>query len=93
MLAPRPVCRRFNTPDYFAWSLEHVRAGGLIVADNVVREGALADADSVDPKIQAQRSLHEMIAAEAGVLGTTIQTVGSKGYDGFTLVLVGDTAG
>ena len=65
-----------------------MRSGGLIVADNVVRDGTLADAESTDPKVQAQRRLHEMIAADSRVTATTIQTVGSKGYDGFTLAMV-----
>jgi predicted O-methyltransferase YrrM len=60
----------------------------MIVADNVVRGGTLADAESDDPKIQAQRQLHEMAAAEDRVSATTIQTVGSKGYDGFTVALI-----
>ena len=77
-----------NSPAYFAWALEHSRPGSLIVADNVVRGGTLADSGSDDPKVQAQRRLHEMIAAEASVSATTIQTVGSKGYDGFTIALV-----
>ncbi len=79
---------KVHTPDYFAWSLEHVRPGGLIVADNVVRGGSLADAGSTDPKVQAQRRLHTMIAADPRVTATTIQTVGAKGYDGFTLAIV-----
>jgi predicted O-methyltransferase YrrM len=78
-----------NTPDYFAWALDHSRPGSLIVADNVVRDGTLADADSDDPKVKAQRRLHEMIAADPRVDATTIQTVGGKGYDGFTIALVG----
>ena len=78
-----------NSPAYFAWALEHSRPGSLIVADNVVRDGTLADPESDDPKAQAQRQLHEMIAAEERVGATTIQTVGNKGYDGFTLALVG----
>lgn len=77
-----------NSPAYFAWSLDRSRPGSLIVADNVVRDGTLADADSDDPKVQAQRQLHEMIAAEDRVSATTIQTVGGKGYDGFTIALV-----
>jgi predicted O-methyltransferase YrrM len=77
-----------NTPDYFAWALDHSRPGSLIVADNVVRDGTLADATSDDPKVKAQRQLHEMIAADPRVDATTIQTVGGKGYDGFTLALV-----
>jgi predicted O-methyltransferase YrrM len=77
-----------NSPAYFDWALEHSRPGSLIVADNVVRAGTLADEKSDDPKVLAQRSLHEMIAAEERVSATTIQTVGSKGYDGFTIALV-----
>jgi predicted O-methyltransferase YrrM len=78
-----------NSPAYFLWALDHSRPGSLIVADNVVRAGALTDADSDDPKVQAQRRLHEMLADEPRVTATTIQTVGSKGYDGFTIALVG----
>ena len=78
-----------NTPAYCEWALPRVRPGGLIVADNVVRGGVLADAESDDEATVAQRRLHEMLAAAPGVEATTIQTVGAKGYDGFTLALVG----
>ncbi len=77
-----------NSPAYFAWSLDHSRPGSLIVADNVVRDGTLADPESEDQKVQAQRRLHEMVAAEDRVSATTIQTVGGKGYDGFMVALV-----
>jgi predicted O-methyltransferase YrrM len=77
-----------NSPSCFAWSLEHSRPGSLIVADNVVRDGALADAENGDPKVRAQRRLHKILAAEDRVSATTIQTVGAKGYDGFTVALV-----
>ncbi len=77
-----------NSPAYFDWALEHSRPGSLIVADNVVRGGSLADFEDDDPKAQAQRRLHEMVAAEDRVTATTIQTVGGKGYDGFTVALV-----
>jgi predicted O-methyltransferase YrrM len=79
---------KIHTPDYFAWALDHSRPGSLIVSDNVVRFGGLADPDSDDPSIPAQRRLHEMLAAEPKVEATTIQTVGAKGYDGFALALV-----
>lgn len=79
---------KVNTPNYFAWALEHSTPGSLIVADNVVRNGTLAEASSDDPTIQAQRRFHEMLAAESRVSATTIQTVGSKGYDGFTLAMM-----
>jgi len=77
-----------NTPDYFAWSLERARPGALIVADNVVRDGRLVDREDEDPAIAAQRRFHEMLAAEPRVEATTIQTVGGKGYDGFSIALV-----
>ena len=79
---------KVHTPDYFAWALEHSRVGSLIVADNVVRGGTLADAHSDDPATRAQRHFHEILANEPRVSATTIQTVGAKGYDGFTVVLV-----
>ena len=77
-----------TTPEYFAASLELTAPGSLIVADNVVRRGAVADADSEDEGARGMRRFLEAAAAEPRVSGTTIQTVGSKGYDGFTLLLV-----
>jgi predicted O-methyltransferase YrrM len=79
---------KVNTPNYFAWALDQTRPGSLIVADNVVRKGTLAEATSNDPATHAQRRLHEMLTDESRVTATTIQTVGSKGYDGFTIALV-----
>jgi predicted O-methyltransferase YrrM len=81
---------KVNTPNYFAWALDHSRPGSLIVADNVVRDGTLAETASDDPATRAQRRLHEMLTDEPRVTATTIQTVGSKGYDGFTIALVDD---
>jgi predicted O-methyltransferase YrrM len=80
-----------NTPNYFTWALELSRPGSLIIADNVIRDGAVTDPDSDDPTVQGSQRLHEMLSSEqAGqrVSATTIQTVGIKGYDGFTLALV-----
>jgi len=79
-----------STPDYFAWALKLSRPGSLIMTDNVVRKGALADANNTDPNVRGMRRFHEMLSAERRVSATTIQTVGSKGYDGFTLALVLD---
>ncbi len=79
---------KVNTPHYFAWALEHSRPGALILADNVVRYGALADAEDPDPNIKAQRQFHRMLAEQPRVFATTIQTVGAKGHDGFTLAVV-----
>jgi len=77
-----------SIPHYLEWSLKLSRRGSLIVVDNVIRDGALIEASSEDPNVQGARRMHEMLAAEPRVSATTIQTVGSKGYDGFTLVLV-----
>jgi predicted O-methyltransferase YrrM len=81
-----------STPEYFKLALELSRPGSVIITDNVVRDGAIVDADSDDPRAQGMRRFHELLAS--GQLGghrvsaTTIQTVGAKGYDGFTLALV-----
>jgi predicted O-methyltransferase YrrM len=77
-----------SAAEYLRWALRLTRPGSLIVADNVVRGGALADGDSDDPRVCGVRRMHELLAAEPAVCATTIQTVGAKGYDGFTLALV-----
>jgi predicted O-methyltransferase YrrM len=79
---------KVNTPEYFSWALQRTRSGGLIVADNVIRGGTIGDPQSGDPGGLAARRLHEMLRHEPRVSATTIQTVGLKGYDGFTLMLV-----
>jgi predicted O-methyltransferase YrrM len=75
-------------PDYFVRALELSRRGSLIIADNVVRNGAVVDAASEDPGIQGMRRFNALLAAEPRVSATAIQTVGSKGYDGFAIALV-----
>jgi predicted O-methyltransferase YrrM len=95
---------KVHTPDYFRWALRMTRPGGMIVADNVVRDGSIVDpARAEDPAVIGSRRLHEMLADDRSEIGrrvsaTTIQTVGAKGHDGFTLALVlgdgePDTAG
>lgn len=81
-----------SNPDYLRAALDLSRPGTLIVGDNVVREGALIDADSDDPRVQGVRAFHEVLSVEPGLDATTIQIVGSKGYDGFSLALVGPAA-
>jgi len=74
--------------DYLKWSLKLARPGTLIIADNVVRKGAVADPGSKDENVQGIRKFNEALAAEKHVTTTVIQTVGSKGYDGLALILV-----
>ena len=75
-------------PDYWGWALRLSHPGSLIVADNVVRDGAVADAGSADANVQAVRRYHALVAAEPRVTATVIQTVGAKGYDGLSFALV-----
>ncbi|SOB85825.1 O-methyltransferase [Streptomyces sp. 1331.2] len=77
-----------SNPEYFRRALQLTRPGSLIIVDNVVRGGAVADPDSTDPGVLGTRAVHELIAAEPRVTATSVQTVGSKGYDGFTLARV-----
>jgi predicted O-methyltransferase YrrM len=81
-----------NYADYFAWAVTLTRPGGVIIVDNVVRGGAVVDAHSADPNVQGVRRFNEVMAAEPSVSATTIQTVGAKGYDGFAIAIVGESA-
>jgi caffeoyl-CoA O-methyltransferase len=42
-----------SAADYFAWALKLTRRGSLIVTDNVVRNGAVIDADSADANVHS----------------------------------------
>ena len=77
-----------NIPEYFTWSLKLARRGTLIIVDNVVRDGAVIDAASTDASVQGVRRFNEVLAAERRVSATTLQTVGTKGYDGLAFALV-----
>ena len=77
-----------DNPDYFAWSLKLSRPGSVLVFDNVVRDGAVIDPANTTPSVQGIRRFNELVAAEPRVTATAIQTVGSKGYDGFAIALV-----
>ncbi len=82
-----------NNPGYFEWALKLSRRGSLIITDNVVRDGGIIDPTVGDPHhgtagIEGIRRFYEMLAAEPKVSATAIQTVGSKGYDGFAVALV-----
>lgn len=76
-------------PEYLQWSLNLSRPGTLIVADNVVRDGKVIEPENPDANIQGVRRFTDLVAAEPRLTATVLQTVGSKGYDGFTIAIVG----
>jgi predicted O-methyltransferase YrrM len=77
-----------SNPDYFQWALKLTRPGSLIIVDNVVRDGEVANPASTDASVLGTRRVLEAMAAEPRVSATVIQTVGVKGYDGFAVALV-----
>jgi predicted O-methyltransferase YrrM len=78
-----------SNPDYVEWALKITRPGSVIIVDNVVRDGAVADSASEDSAVLGVRRMNELIAADQRLTATAIQTVGSKGYDGILVALVG----
>lgn len=75
-------------PDYLRWAVDLARPGSLIIADNIVRDGAVADAASTDASVRGVRRFNEHLAAHPRLSATVVQTVGSKGHDGFALAIV-----
>lgn len=75
-------------PAYLEWALTLTRPGSLIIGDNVVREGGVIDEGSTDPSVIGARRFTDMLAAEPRLVATAMQTVGSKGWDGFAMALV-----
>jgi predicted O-methyltransferase YrrM len=77
-----------NNPRYLEWALRLTRPGSVIVCDNVVRGGGVADADSADPGVRGIRDFTELMGRNPRLSATAVQTVGAKGYDGFALARV-----
>ena len=77
-----------SIPEYLGWALKLSRPGSMIVIDNVVRDGAVIDTASTHASVQGVRRMNEMLASDPRLDATAIQTVGSKGYDGFAIALV-----
>lgn len=75
-------------PEYLTWALRLSCKGTLIIADNIVRNGDVIDPAHEDPRVHGARRFNELLAEEPRVSATAIQTVGSKGYDGFAMALV-----
>ena len=74
--------------EYLRWALKLSRRGTLIIIDNVVREGGVIDANSSDKDVRGARQLFELLASERRLSSTALQTVGTKGYDGFAIAIV-----
>jgi predicted O-methyltransferase YrrM len=81
-----------STPDYLSWAIELSAQGGVIVVDNVVRNGHVVEADTTDASVQGIRKANELLVSDPRVSATALQTVGVKGYDGFAVALVGSQA-
>ena len=77
-----------NNAEYFSWALKLTRPGGVIVVDNVVRQGHVVDDRSEDSAVVGTRRLFAEMAQEKTMTATAIQTVGLKGYDGFAIAIV-----
>ena len=75
-------------PEYLDWTLRLSRVGTVIVADNVVREGKVVEADCDDERVRGVRRFTERLAAEPRLNATVLQNVGTKGYDGLALAVV-----
>jgi predicted O-methyltransferase YrrM len=80
---------KVSTTEYFDWALKMSRPGSLIIVDNVVRNGAVADPTSADASVRAMRRFFDVLKSDPRVTATAVQTVGGKGYDGFAVVMVG----
>ncbi|WP_456310445.1 O-methyltransferase [Serratia proteamaculans] len=77
-----------NNPAYLEWAIQYSRSGTLIIGDNVVRNGQVADGDTSDWNIQGVRDFLSQMGSDPRLDATAIQTVGAKGWDGFSLALV-----
>ncbi|MFJ4655042.1 O-methyltransferase [Nocardia sp. NPDC088792] len=79
---------KVNNSNYVQWALKLTRPGSVIIVDNVVRNGGIAQADSSDAAVRASRDVIELLGAEPRLEATVLQTVGSKGWDGFAYAVV-----
>ncbi|GAB6989297.1 O-methyltransferase [Paenibacillus pini] len=77
-----------NNPKYLTWALYFSHPGTVIIGDNVVRDGEIVNKHSTDPRIQGVRTFYDILADNPRITSTAIQTVGSKGYDGFMIGIV-----
>ena len=79
---------KINGSNYFAWAVAHANPGCVVVVDNVIRNGAILQPGAEDESALGSRRVLETIGARSGVDSTAVQTVGVKGYDGFSISIV-----
>ncbi len=79
---------KVSTPDYLTWAMRLTKPGSIIIIDNVVRSGQVANPDTTDPHVKGIQKALEMLASDKRLVSTALQTVGSKGYDGFSIAVV-----
>ena len=77
-----------NNPAYLQWALKLAHPGAIIIADNVVRNGAVTDENSEDERVRGVQKFMDLLKEYPRIEATAIQTVGMKGYDGFVLAIV-----
>lgn len=77
-----------NNPSYLKWALHYSRPGTLIIGDNVVRNGEVTNPTTTDASVQGVRKFIDMLGNDPRLTVTAMQTVGVKGWDGFTLAWV-----
>ncbi|WYK02141.1 hypothetical protein A5821_003284 [Enterococcus sp. 7F3_DIV0205] len=77
-----------NNSVYLDYALQLARSGTIIIGDNVVRDGAVIDQNSIDSRVLGVRSFVDDLSTSSKLTSTAIETVGVKGYDGFTISIV-----
>lgn len=77
-----------SNPIYLDWAVRLSRPGTVIILDNVIREGKVLDAANTDPRIIGTRAAYDIIGSHPRLSATALQTVGSKGWDGFAIMVV-----
>jgi predicted O-methyltransferase YrrM len=77
-----------NNPNYLEWAIKFSRPGTIIIGDNVIRDGEILDPNNTDPRVTGTRTFLDKLGSHPQLDATALQTVGSKGYDGFALALV-----
>lgn len=77
-----------NNPAYVEWAVTLAEPGAVIVVDNIARMGRVLDPAPEDHQARAVRDMFVMMGEHPRLDTAAIQTVGTKGWDGFAVALV-----